>query len=72
MKESNVVVSDDAEPADLQFLEEQINEFNFATTRFRDARLLVILLRDTAGRLYAGLSGHTWGGAAEIRFPVGR
>jgi hypothetical protein len=30
--ESNVLVSDDANPDDLQFLEEQVNEFNFATT----------------------------------------
>src|SRR5262249_62142865 len=68
MNEPNVVVSDDARPEELQFLEEQVNAFNFAATGFRDARLLVILLRDGAGRLYAGLSGHTWGGAAEIRF----
>jgi len=67
MQEADLV-SDDAKPEDLQFLEEQVNEFNFARTGFRDARLLVILLRDAAGRLYAGLSGHTWGGAAEIRF----
>lgn len=67
MQEADLV-SDDAKPEDLQFLEEQVNAFNFARTGFRDARLLVILLRDAAGRLYAGLSGHTWGGAAEIRF----
>jgi ribosomal protein S18 acetylase RimI-like enzyme len=28
----------------------------------------VILLRDPRGRIYAGLSGHTWGGVAEVRF----
>jgi len=54
MQEANVVVSDNARPEDLQFLEDQVNEFNFATTGFRDARLLVILLRDAAGQLYAG------------------
>jgi len=63
-----VLVSDSAEHGDLQFLEEQINEFNFATTGIRDARLLVILLRDSAGRIYTGLSGHTWGGVGEVRF----
>jgi ribosomal protein S18 acetylase RimI-like enzyme len=68
MQDPNVVVSDNAKPEDLQFLEEQVNEYNFATTGFRDARLLVILLRDSAGRIYAGLSGHTWGGVGEIRF----
>ena len=68
MREANVVVFDDARLEDLAFLEEQVNEFNFATTGFRDARLLVVMLRDAAGRLYAGLSGHSWGDAAEIRF----
>jgi ribosomal protein S18 acetylase RimI-like enzyme len=68
MLEANIVVSDEGRPEDLQFLEEQVNEFNFATTGFRDARLLVTMLRDAVGRVYAGLSGHTWGGAAEIRF----
>jgi GNAT superfamily N-acetyltransferase len=61
-------VCDDAKVEDLQFLEEQINEYNFATTGIRDARLLVVLLRDDLGRIYAGLSGHTWGGVAEVRF----
>jgi GNAT superfamily N-acetyltransferase len=61
-------VRDEAAPEHLQFLEEQINEFNFATTGIRDARGLVILLRDADCTIYAGLSGHTWGGVAEIRF----
>jgi GNAT superfamily N-acetyltransferase len=64
----NAQASDIANPEDLQFLEEQINEYNFATTGIRDARLLVMLLRDSAGRIFAGLSGHTWGGVAEVRF----
>jgi len=61
-------VSDEAPPEDLQLLEEHINEFNFATTGIRDARGLIMLLRDANRTLYAGLSGHTWGGVAEIRF----
>jgi GNAT superfamily N-acetyltransferase len=61
------LVADEAAPEDLMFLEDQINEYNFATTGIRDARLLVILLRDGRGRIYAGLSGHTWGGVAEVR-----
>ena len=59
---------DEASPGDLQFLEEQINEFNVATTGIQDARGLVILLRDADRTIYAGLSGHTWGGVAEVRF----
>jgi NAD(P)H-dependent FMN reductase/GNAT superfamily N-acetyltransferase len=61
-------VCDEASPEDLQILEAHINEFNFATTAIRDARGLNILLRDAERAIYAGLSGHTWGGVAEIRF----
>jgi GNAT superfamily N-acetyltransferase len=68
MSEPTIVASDAAAVEDLQYLEEQVNEYNFATTGIRDARLLVMLLRDSAGRIYAGLSGHTWGGVAEIKF----
>jgi len=63
-----VPVPEDAVSEDLQFLEDQINEYNFATTGIRDARGLVILLREPDGRIYAGLSGHTWGGVGEVRF----
>ena len=63
-----VPVSEHAASDDLQFLEEQINEYNFATTGIRDARDLAIVLRDADDRIYAGLSGHTWGGVAEVRF----
>jgi GNAT superfamily N-acetyltransferase len=63
-----VLVSDDAAGEDLQFLEEQINDYNFATTGIHDARGLVIVLRESDGRIYAGLSGHTWGGVGEVRF----
>jgi GNAT superfamily N-acetyltransferase len=68
MQDPNALVTDTATPEELQFLEEQVNEYNFATTGYRDARLLVILLRGSDGRIYAGLSGHTWGRASEIRF----
>lgn len=68
MQNVTIAVGDDAAAEDLQFLEEQINAFNFTTTGIHDARLLVVLLRDDSGRIYAGLSGHTWGGVAEVRF----
>jgi ribosomal protein S18 acetylase RimI-like enzyme len=68
MQATNVSVSDDPTLEDLHFLEERINDYNFATSGIRDARLLAIVLRDSAGRIYAGLSGHTWGGVCEVRF----
>src|SRR5215471_2183467 len=66
--EGQTMWSEDAKPGDLQFLEEQVNEYNFATTGIRDARLLVLLLRDSADHIVAGLSGHSWGGVCEVRF----
>lgn len=61
-------VSDDPAATDLEFLEERINQYNYAATGFRDGRLLAILLRAANGRIYAGLAGHTWGGACEVKF----
>jgi ribosomal protein S18 acetylase RimI-like enzyme len=63
MTNPDLVVADE----DLEFLEEQINEYNYATTGFRDGRRLVVLLRDAEDRILAGLSGHTWGGACEVK-----
>lgn len=68
MQDPTGLASDTANSEDLHFLETQVNEYNFATAGVHDARLLVILLRDPAGRIYAGLSGHTWGGVGEVRF----
>jgi ribosomal protein S18 acetylase RimI-like enzyme len=68
MADSQMIVSDDAVRQDLDFLEEQVDEYNSAATGFRDGRLLVILLRDPGGRIYGGLSGHTWGSACEVKF----
>ena len=68
MVQPQMMTSDDAMREDLEFLEGQVNEYNFVTTGFRDGRLLVILLRDPDGRIYAGLSGHTWGGSCEVKF----
>ena len=57
------------EPArsDVARLEDEINAFNTTATGFRDGRALAAFVRDEAGELRAGLSGHTWGGCCEIR-----
>ncbi|HTN81270.1 MAG TPA: GNAT family N-acetyltransferase [Acidimicrobiales bacterium] len=52
--------------ADIDELEELLNEFNFATTGIRDGRELAIFERDEDGRMVAGLYGWTWGGTCEI------
>jgi ribosomal protein S18 acetylase RimI-like enzyme len=56
-------------PGDLEFLDDQINRYNIATTGIRPADdiLLSILVRDQAGAIVAGIWGWTWGGCCEIR-----
>ena len=54
--------------SDLRFVEAQIEEFNMATTGFRDARDLAVFLRDAQGGIRAGLTGYTWGGYCEVRY----
>ncbi len=55
-------------PADLQFLDDQINEFNFSTTGIHDGELLTALIRDAYGNIAAGVYGWTWGGCCEVRY----
>ncbi len=55
-------------PQDVQFLDDQLTEFNFAQTGIRDGRLLASFVRDEARRIVAGIYGWTWGGTCEIRY----
>src|SRR5436305_14121906 len=68
MAHERLEIQDDPSEAELRFLEDQVDEFNMATTGFRDARALAIFLRDATGAIRAGLTGHTWGGYCEVRY----
>jgi len=48
------------------FLADRIYEFNSKTTGYLDGRLLAGSIRNDAGEIIAGFSGHTWGGCCEI------
>ena len=48
------------------FLEERIYEFNAQVTGIHDGASLNASLDDDAGRIVAGVSGHTWGGCCTI------
>jgi GNAT superfamily N-acetyltransferase len=61
-------INSDPDPQDVSFLEDRINEFNFAATGCYDAELLSIFVRDEGGAITAGIYGWTWGRACEIRF----
>ncbi len=53
--------------ADIEFLEDRLYEFNAARTGINDGRLLGVFLRDDAGNIVAGATGHTWGKTCELR-----
>jgi len=52
---------------DIQFLDDRIYEFNASTTGIDDGTFLMILVRDDAGTIVAGLHGWTWGDCCEIK-----
>jgi GNAT superfamily N-acetyltransferase len=54
-------------PDEVQYLEDRLYEFNSAVTGIGDGEWLAFLVRDTSGRILAGICGSTWGGACEIR-----
>jgi GNAT superfamily N-acetyltransferase len=63
-----IVIEDQPSPADVAFVEERINEFNFATTGYRDGRELACFVRGDGGEIIAGLTGFTWGGYCRVSF----
>ena len=54
--------------ADVEFLEDRINEYNFATTGITDGQTLALFEREAEGHIIAKLYGWTWGGTCEVRF----
>jgi ribosomal protein S18 acetylase RimI-like enzyme len=68
VSESRPEVEDQPEAQDVLFLEDRINEYNFATTGIHDARLVASFIRDGVGAVRAGIFGWTWGGCCEIEY----
>ncbi len=67
MSTNAIALLDEAQCQQLDaFLVEHIYEFNAEATGYFDARLLGASLRDDAGEIIAGCSGHTWGGCCQI------
>ena len=58
---------EDPSPADIEFLEDKLYEFNRAATGFNDGRGLGVFVRDEAENIVAGAAGHTWGETCELR-----
>lgn len=54
--------------ADVHFLDDRINEYNFETTGITDGKIVSYFVRDDADEIIAGLYGWTWGGTCEVRY----
>jgi GNAT superfamily N-acetyltransferase len=63
----DLVIQTEPSPADVQYLEDRIYEFNSAATGITGGEWLAILVRDDEERIVAGICGNTWGGCLEIR-----
>jgi GNAT superfamily N-acetyltransferase len=67
MPASELVITSDPTPDQVQYLEDRIYEFNSGATGITDGEWLAIFVEDDNGRIVAGLCGNTWGGCWEIR-----
>jgi GNAT superfamily N-acetyltransferase len=67
MSRPELVVEASPTPAEIQYLEDRLYEFNSAATGIADGEWLAIFERDVSGRIVAGIAGNTWGGCLEIR-----
>jgi GNAT superfamily N-acetyltransferase len=65
--ESELVISSEPTPDEIQYLEDRLYAFNCAETGITDGAWLAIIVRDDNQRIVAGICGNTWGGCAEIR-----
>jgi GNAT superfamily N-acetyltransferase len=63
-----IVISPDANDADVAELRDAVHLYNYETTGFYDGASLSCFLRDRDGRLVAGIDGFTWGGYARVDY----
>jgi len=63
---SELIIEAMPAPQDVGFLNDRINEFNFAATQLYDGQELASFIRDADGHLIAGIYGWTWGGCGYI------
>jgi len=63
-----IIIEDQPAPGDLQYLEDQIIQYNMTQTGAFDGRALAIFLKNEQHEIIAGLSGYTWAGMCEIEF----
>lgn len=64
--DSELLITTEPTPAQVQYLEDRIYEFNSGATGITGGEWLAIFVKDE-GRIVAGICGSTWGGGLEIR-----
>jgi ribosomal protein S18 acetylase RimI-like enzyme len=65
---TNVRMTDEVDETAIAELRERIIAYNLATTGLPDGRPLGCLVRESDGRLIAGLDGFSWGGYVKIEW----
>jgi GNAT superfamily N-acetyltransferase len=67
MRAPDLLIENDPDPRDLDFLEDQINAYNVAVTGIVDWYPLASFVRDEHRQIVAGINGGMWGGYLEIK-----
>lgn len=67
MHSSDLEITSEPEPHEVQYLEDRIYDFNSSVTGITGGEWLAIFVRDAENRIAAGICGATWGGCLEVR-----
>ena len=67
MNLDHLIVESEPAPGDLEYLDDQLYDFNVQQTGVDDGKRLTIFVRDARQTIYAGIDAWTWGGSGEIR-----
>ena len=67
MHTPDLLIENDPDPRDLDFLEDQINAYNVAVTGIVDWYPLAVFVRDQHGQIIAGINGGMWAGYLEVK-----
>lgn len=68
MPDHHITMTDQPARADVDFIEDRINEYNVAQTRRDDGQELALFIQDASGEIAGGLYGWTWAGWLEVRY----
>jgi hypothetical protein len=66
MNTDHLIVETEPSPADVRFLNDQLNAYNSEQTGVYDGQWLAIFVRDAHQTIRAGIEGWTWCGSCYI------